>query len=393
MIDSMKTWQSRTAITALATAGALWGLTVPLSKLSLAWLGPGWLTVARFAVAAPLLAILGRRRLREAMSLGVASAGAVGFGAVIVLQNLGIEHTSVSHAALVVGAVPVLVALVGAGLGAGATRPLAWGGYALALVGIGLTAGSGGNGASATGDLLVLGSAVLTAAVIVVQPRLLAGRDPAAVTAVQFLAGAVVSLPVAMIMDPSPTAPATLTPALAFVALSAVGTLLPFWLFALGQSRVPAELAGAFVNLEPVVGAAVGWLAFGNTAAVAQVLGAGAVLSGIALSTVSPRRRGNRRRTDPESGRAPRGELPRRRRSDPHRRAESCPDFPATGPTAGIPRRFPRGAPGLHRGRLRHREAPVVGGADPTDDPVRLGSPPDGIRRAPGSDPPSPRAF
>ena len=28
----------------------LWGLTVPLSKVSLEWLGPGWLTVARFAV-------------------------------------------------------------------------------------------------------------------------------------------------------------------------------------------------------------------------------------------------------------------------------------------------------------------------------------------------------
>ncbi|MEO6858390.1 MAG: DMT family transporter [Solirubrobacteraceae bacterium] len=193
-----------------------------------------------------------------------------------------------SHAAVVVGAVPVLVAVLAAGLGAGAAQPLAWGGYALALVGVGLAAGSGGGGATTTGDLLVLGSAVLSAAVIVVQPRLLAGRDPTAVTAVQFLAGALVSLPVAIIMDPSWTAPATLAPALAFVALSAVGTLLPFWLFACGQSRVPAELAGAFVNFEPVVGAAVGWLAFGNTAAVAQVLGAGAVVGGIALSTLSP---------------------------------------------------------------------------------------------------------
>ena len=45
--------RNRTAILALAAAGALWGLTVPLSKLALEWLGPGWLTVARFALAAP----------------------------------------------------------------------------------------------------------------------------------------------------------------------------------------------------------------------------------------------------------------------------------------------------------------------------------------------------
>src|SRR5918999_3240988 len=54
----------RSAILALAAAGALWGLTVPLSKLSLEWLGAGWLTVLRFALAAPLLAVVGRRGLR-----------------------------------------------------------------------------------------------------------------------------------------------------------------------------------------------------------------------------------------------------------------------------------------------------------------------------------------
>jgi drug/metabolite transporter (DMT)-like permease len=40
----------------------------------------------------------------------VLASGAMGFGAVIVLQNAGIEHTSVSHAAVVLGAVPVLSA-------------------------------------------------------------------------------------------------------------------------------------------------------------------------------------------------------------------------------------------------------------------------------------------
>jgi len=48
MMDQMKP-PNRTAILALATAGAMWGLTVPLSKLALEWLDAGWLTVARFA--------------------------------------------------------------------------------------------------------------------------------------------------------------------------------------------------------------------------------------------------------------------------------------------------------------------------------------------------------
>src|SRR5919199_5519654 len=142
---------NRTAIFALAAAGALWGLSVPLSKLSLEWLAPAWLTVARFAVAAPLLALAGRAGLSAALRPGVAAAGAVGFGGVILLQNAGIQRTSVSHAALIVGAVPVLVALIAAGLGRGATPPVAWSGYALALAGIGLVAGAGGSGSTAGG--------------------------------------------------------------------------------------------------------------------------------------------------------------------------------------------------------------------------------------------------
>ena len=43
------TTDRRLAIAALAGAGLLWGTTVPLSKLALAWLPPGWLTAVRFA--------------------------------------------------------------------------------------------------------------------------------------------------------------------------------------------------------------------------------------------------------------------------------------------------------------------------------------------------------
>lgn len=277
----------RAALAALAIAGALWGLTVPLSKLSLGWLGPGWLTVARFALATPVLAIAGRRGLRGALSPRVVAAGAIGFGAVILLQNAGIERTSVSHAAVLVGAVPVLVALISAGMGDAVAGPLAWGGYAVALGGVALVAGGSGSGATMLGDGLVLASAVLSAAFIVAQGRLLEGRDATAVTAVQFGAGLFVALPFAVAGQGLPHAPASAVPLLAVAALAVLGTTLPFWLFAYGQARVPVRIAGAYVNLEPVVGAGLGWLAFGNVAAFGQVAGAVAVLVGIVVTTMA----------------------------------------------------------------------------------------------------------
>jgi drug/metabolite transporter (DMT)-like permease len=278
--------QNRSALLALAAAGTLWGLNVPLTKLALGWLGPGWLTVARFVVAAPVLGVIGHRGLRAALTPAVLASGTIGFGAVILLQNAGIERTSVSHAAMIVGAIPVLVALIAAGLGEAATRPFTWAGYAVALIGIAFVAGAGGGGASPRGDLLVLGSAVLSAGFIAIQPRLLAHRDAAAVTAVQFAGGALVALPVAVITGGVPHAPVAVIPALALAALALAGTPLPFWLFAFGQARVPAELAGAFLNLEPVVGAAAGWLALGEPAGIGQLIGVAAVLAGIAMSTM-----------------------------------------------------------------------------------------------------------
>lgn len=277
--------QNRNAVLALAAAGVLWGLTVPLSKLALGWLGPAWLTVARFAVAAPLLALLGRRGLRAALRPGIAAAGALGFGAVIVLQNAGIARTSVSHAAVLVGAVPVLVALIAVALRQSPAGLRPWAGYGLALAGIAGVAGSSGGGATVLGDVLVFASAALSAVFIVVQPGLLAGRDAAAVTAVQGLAGGLFALPVALLTEPLPGVPAGPGLAVATVSLAIAGTLLPFWLFAFGQARVSAQMAGAFVNLEPVVGAAIGWIGFGDAAAPAQLAGAVAVVAGIVLST------------------------------------------------------------------------------------------------------------
>ena len=291
-----RTW----AIVALATAGTLWGLTVPLSKVGLEWLGPSWLAVARFAIAAPLLALVARRHLRAALTPAVAGVGALGYGGVILLQNAGIERTSVSHAALVVGAVPVLVAVIAAASGRASGGAAKWAGALVALAGVALVAGGGGSGATPAGDLLVLASVTGAAWMIVVQPRLLAGRDAAAVTAVQLGAAALAALPVAVVLEGAPPAPAAGAPVAAVLGLALTGTLAGFWLFSWAQARVPAEVASSFVNLEPLVGALCGVVAFGDAVGVAQGLGGLAILAGIALPALLDS--GSRARKDPRRG-------------------------------------------------------------------------------------------
>jgi len=298
----------RHAVAALIAAGLLWGTTVPLSKLALQWLSPGWLTVMRFGLAAAVLLAVARRRghgqaqpsaqgsarqsaqqsaLRQAFTPAVVAAGALGYGGSVMVQNAGIGRTSVTHAALLIGAVPVLVAIIAAVWYRAVARPVAWFGFAVSLGGVGLvTTGGGGGGATMAGDGLVLVSLLLSATVTVAQGRLLAGRDPVAVTAVQFLGAALASLPIAVVAEGVPAAPAGAGVVLAVVALALAGTLAPFTLFAFGQSRVSAEVAGAFLNLEPLVGAIAGVVAFGDPAGLVQVAGGLAILAGIALSSL-----------------------------------------------------------------------------------------------------------
>ncbi len=275
------------AAAALTTAGLLWGTTVPLSKLALEWLPPGWLTFVRFGLAAAiLLAVASGRGVRAACTPLVLASGALGYGGSVLLQNAGITRTSVTDAALLIGAVPVLVAVIVALWHRTVARPVAWAGFAVSLAGVGLVTGGGGGGATIGGDGLVLASLLLSATFTVAQARLLRGRDPVAVTAVQFLGAALAALPFSAVTEGLPPAPPGTGAILATVALAAAGTLLPFTLFAYGQSRVAPEVAGAFVNIEPLVGAAAGIVLFGNPAGLAQLAGGAAILAGIALSSL-----------------------------------------------------------------------------------------------------------
>lgn len=276
----------RRAIAALTAAGLLWGATVPLSKLALAWLAPGWLTFARFGLAAAVLAVIAGPGLRAVCTPAVLASGAAGYGGSVVLQNAGIARTSVSHAALLIGAGPVLVAVISAVWQHSIARPLAWAGFVVSLAGVGLVAGGGAGGATAAGDGLVLASLLASAAFMVAQTRLLRGRDPVAVTAVQFLAAALAVLPFAAVTEGVPAAPGSPGIVLVVVGLALGGTLLPFTLFAYGQARVSAEFAGTFLNIEPLVGAIAGAVLFGDPAGLRQAAGGAAILAGIALGSL-----------------------------------------------------------------------------------------------------------
>jgi O-acetylserine/cysteine efflux transporter len=275
----------------------------------------------RFGVAAVILLAVTRSKIRAVCSPALLASGAIGYGGSVVLQNSGIARTSVSQAALLIGAVPVLVAIMAAWRNHAVARPMAWAGFAVSLAGVAMVAGGGGGGATVSGDGLILASLLVSAGFTVAQGSLLRGRDPVAVTGVQFLGAALAVLPVAL-SEGIPAAPGSTGTALAVIGLAVVGTLAPFTLFAYGQSKVAAEVAGAFVNLEPVVGAAAGAVVFGDPASLGLIAGGAAILVGIAMSS----RQLFRLRPDGGAcpGRPARGEPPAGRSSMIYELEEVC---------------------------------------------------------------------
>jgi drug/metabolite transporter (DMT)-like permease len=287
----MRTTTRNQALIALTAAGLLWGTSVPLSKAALPAFGPGGLTVFRFAVAGLILIAVFRPRLRTVRP-ALVCWGALGYGACIVVQNVGLTRTSVTHAALLIGAVPVVVAVLAVIFDRAKVGPLAWLGFGLSMAGIAVVAGSGGGEASLTGDALVLLSVLIGSAFTIVQARMLPGQDVIAVSAAQFLVSAVIVAPIAVAVEgiPMPGAAGWTTSAfIAGLALATFGTVLPYTFFAIGQTGVAAEVAGVFLNLETLVAALIAVVLFGEAMGVGQALGALVLLGGIYLSTV-PRR-------------------------------------------------------------------------------------------------------
>lgn len=258
-----------------------------MTKVALGGLGPSWLTVLRFAVAGLILVAVLRPRLRDVRP-ALVFWGALGYGACIAVQNVGLTRTSVTHAALLVGAVPVMVALMAVVFDRARVRATAWAGFGLSLAGIAVVAGSGGGDATLLGDALVFVSVVIGSAFTIVQARLLPGQDVIAVSAAQFLASAALIAPIAVVTEGIPgagTAGWSTSALLAAAVLATAGTVLPYTLFAIGQTGVAPQVAGVFLNLETLVAALIGATLFGEAMGGGQAIGALVLLVGIYLST------------------------------------------------------------------------------------------------------------
>ncbi|MGD0730416.1 MAG: DMT family transporter [Terracidiphilus sp.] len=264
---------------ACALAGCLWGTGFYFGRLALNEMSVEYMVLYRFLFASlgmfPLV-LANRRRFHltggELRLLLISAA----FGVPIqfLLQFHGLALSTVSHASLMVGAMPVLLAAAATLFAGERLDRIGW----LALWGSTVGAAlivlgkSGGTAAhtqpSLTGDLLVVASLFTALAWILLSKKLMQTHSPPVVTAYTILCGTLMLVIVilgpllvkpwlANDSQPMPFAQISTTAwaalAISGVLCTATTTLLWNW----GIHHVPASRAGVFLNIEPALGS---WL-------------------------------------------------------------------------------------------------------------------------------------
>jgi len=257
----------------------------------------------RFAFAClGLLPILWRHRVRltrgEWGTLLLSSF--LGIPLQFLIQFHGLAMTTVSHASLMVGTLPVLIALTAVIF---ARERLDWVGW-LALIGstcgVGLIVLGGKSavgGASLTGDLIVGFSLVISVAWIILNKKLMETHSPVVVTTYCILAGSLmlgIWVLAPWILSPwigghaaaPPFASVSLKAWLALAASGILCTATTTLLWNWGIHHVPTSRAAVFLNLEPAVGSLMGVELLGETMGPYAWFGGGLILAAaVVLST------------------------------------------------------------------------------------------------------------
>jgi len=257
---------------ACALAGTLWGTGFYWGKIALTELGVGHMVLYRFLFACiGLLPILRRPKLNRREWMLLLTASFLGIPVQYLLQFYALSLTTLSHAALMVGTMPVILAI-------GATifthERLGWSGW-LALAGstCGVTlitlssvhAQSSQGGPSLKGDLLVVASLTLSLGWILLNRHLMQEHSPLVVTAYGVLSGTVMLVVWVLATSGSPPVHG-LSPRV-WLALAASGLLCTastMLLWNWGIHHVPASRAGVFLNIEPAMGSLLGVVLLGD---------------------------------------------------------------------------------------------------------------------------------
>jgi drug/metabolite transporter (DMT)-like permease len=281
------------------SASALWGAGFFFGRIALDEMNVGAMVFYRFLFAVVVLSpvlITHRPGLNRGEWRLLTICSFLGVPLQFLIQFYGLSLTTVSHASLMVGTMPVILA-VGAAVWAHERMDrIGWAALAGSTVGAGLIALGGhatGKGQpTLVGDLLVVLSLLIALFWILLNKKLMERHSAVVVTAYGlFLGMAMLVAIVPPLFGWPPLAHVSLKAWGALVASGVLCTATTTLLWNWGMTQVPASQAGVLLNMEPLVGSVLGVAVLGETLGPSAWAGGGLILlAAITLTTRSKTR-------------------------------------------------------------------------------------------------------
>ena len=280
----------------LALTALIWGSAFVAQSVGMDYLGPCAFTATRNFIGCvallPVIALASRLRSgaqpeeaapapgKKAL-FGWGAACGLLLGGATLLQQAGMQTASAGKAGFLTALYIVIVPVLGIFLG---RRPglKVWMGVVLALVGAYLLSVKGGAGI-ASGDLLVIASAVVFSLHILVIDSVPAGVDGVRLSCVQFLVAGVFALVLALFLE-SFTWRDILSAWVPLLYTGVVSSGVGYTLQILGQRTVNPTVASLILSLESVFAALAGWAILGQALSLRELFGCALVFVAVILA-------------------------------------------------------------------------------------------------------------
>jgi drug/metabolite transporter (DMT)-like permease len=293
---------------ACALASCFWGCGFFFGKIALAQMNVGAMVLYRFLFATlVLIPLLFTHRpsfnRREWSTLLLCAF--LGIPLQFLIQFSGLALTTVSHASLMVGTMPVLLAVAATLFAHERMDATGWLALAISTAGAALIALSvresspahpvshlGNPAPTLAGDLLVVLSLVIALGWILLNKRLMQRHSPIVVSAYGTACGTLMLL---LIVPPiyglPPLAHISVNAWLALAASGVLCTAATTLLWNWGLTQVPASQAGVLLNMEPLIGSILGVFVLHDSLGPSARLGGALILAASLVITTRSRTR------------------------------------------------------------------------------------------------------
>lgn len=278
-------------------AAVIWGSAFVAQRLSAQDIGPFFYTGLRFLLGAGVVLVFclllpaqrkalrtiptDFRLLRAGGILGVVTAVAIS------AQQIGLQYTKIANAGFITSLYVIIVPVMGL-LSRHKTATGTWAGAVLAVIGMYFLSVDD-HFTVMLGDWYQLVCAIVISVQVLLVGRYAREHDPLLLSLVQFVATGLISMVVALFMEPMTFASVRAAlPAILYGGGLSVG--IAYTIQVVAQKRASPAHAAVIFSMEGLFAALAGWLVLGETLSLRAIAGCALMLAGLLVCQLLPGR-------------------------------------------------------------------------------------------------------